>query len=302
LATRNLKASSYEYGTAAQEQMLKYYRQSKISSASNHEYLRVMLAFDLVKSWALPRLSHKVPGEITVVDIGCSIGLFAIQFAKRGYNSYGIDFDSAAIEIARRLNDEENASAQFMQMDVADWNCKLQPIDIAICFDLFEHLHDDELGALFHAMKKQLSKDGCIVFHTLPQKYDYLFWNGKRGIVEFPAVLRPFFNLRSSRFSRVVEIYSLMRDIVSLCKGSVTHKKSIKKADHPNPLTKESLSDILERAGYEVLKMDTGFLGEIQVDPRYKAQFLKQPVTHRSIYGVTAPRKQGVDRVFETDG
>jgi 2-polyprenyl-3-methyl-5-hydroxy-6-metoxy-1,4-benzoquinol methylase len=285
------KASSYEYGRGAQEQMLKYYRQSKIPSASNHEYLRVVLAFDLVKKWALPRLSHKEPGDITVVDIGCSIGLFAIEFAKRGYKAYGIDFDPAAIEIARRLNDEENASAQFVQMDVADWNRKFQPIDIAICFDLFEHLHDDELGALFYAMRSQLSKDGCIVFHTLPQKYDYLFWNGKKGIVEFPRVLWPFVDWRSNRFSRIVEIYALIRDIVSLCKGNVTHKKAIKKADHPNPLTKESLSDILERAGYEVLTMATGFLGEIQVDPRHRAQFLKQPVTHRSIYGVSVPRK-----------
>jgi 2-polyprenyl-3-methyl-5-hydroxy-6-metoxy-1,4-benzoquinol methylase len=290
-ATGKPKATSYEYGRVAQEQMLKYYRQSKIPSTSNHEYLRVVLALDLVKRWALPRLSHRKPGEITVVDIGCSVGLFAIEFAKRGYNSYGMDFDSAAIEIARRLNDEENAGAQFMQMDVADWNYKFQPIDIAICFDLFEHLHDDELGALFYALKKQLSKDGFIVFHTLPQKYDYLFWNGKKGIVQFPPVLRPFINLRSSRFSRVVEIYALMRDIASLCKGSVTHKKAIKKADHPNPLTTERLRDILERAGYEVLDMGTGFLGEIQVDSRHRAQFLKQPVTHRSIYGVTAPRK-----------
>ena len=271
--------------------MLKYYRKSKIPSASNHEYMRVVLAHDLIKRWALPRLSNKEPHEITVVDVGCSIGLFAIEFAKQGYNSYGIDFDSAAIEIARKLNEEENASAQFMQMDVADWSYKFQPIDIAICFDLFEHLHDDELGAMFYALKRQLSKNGCIVFHTLPQKYDYLFWNGKKGIVQFPPLLRPFINLRSSRFSRIVEIYALMRDIISLCKGSVTHKKAIKKADHPNPLTTERLGDILERAGYEVLEMKTGFLGEIQVDSRHRAQFLKQPVTHRSIYGVTAPRK-----------
>lgn len=295
------KASSYEYGKAAQEQMLKYYRQSKIPSASNHEYLRVKLAFDLVRRWALPKLSGKEPREITVVDIGCSIGLFAIEFAKRGYNSFGIDFDSAALEIAKRLNDEENAGARFMQMDVSDWNCRFQPIDVAICFDLFEHLHDDELGALFYALKKQLAKDGCIIFHTLPQKYDYLFWNGKRGIVQFPPLLRPFINLRSSRFSRVTEIYALMRDVVSLCKGSVTHKKAIKKSDHPNPLSTESLADILERAGYEILEIGSGFLGEIQVDPRYRDQFLKQLVTHRSIYGVTVPRKQVGHLVFEGD-
>jgi 2-polyprenyl-3-methyl-5-hydroxy-6-metoxy-1,4-benzoquinol methylase len=284
------KFTSYEYGKAAQEQMLKYYRQSKIPSKTNHEYLRVVLAFDLVEKWVLPGFQHKGVNQITVVDIGCSVGLFAIEFARRGYQSYGVDFDPAAIEIAQKLNVEEKTEAQFFRMDVSDWDIDFPSIDIALCFDLFEHLHDDELGSLFYVLKRRLSRHGCIVFHTLPQKYDYLFWNPRKGRVEFPVGLRPFINWPFEKFRKLVEIYALLGDIINLCRGKTTHKTSIKAADHPNPLTKEELVDIFERAGFQILTIDSGFLGEIQVDPRHKEQFLRLPITHRSLYGV-ATRK-----------
>lgn len=286
------KETSYTYGEADyQKQMVEYYRQSKIASDSNHEYLRVALARELVAKWALPRLSDKPRGDTTVADIACSVGLFAIEFAKQGFRSFGVDFDPAAIKIARQLNEEEGAQATFVEMDVSDWDASFPSIDIAVCFDVFEHLHDDELGALLYALKKKLSEKGTLVFHTLPQQYDYLFWNGQRGVVEFPFLLRPFKNCAPDRFRKLVRIYALLRDVKSVYRTGITHKEAIRRADHPNPLTKDRLIDILERAGYDILTIDSGFLGNIQPDPRHKEFFLKQPITHRSLFGVAVPRR-----------
>lgn len=290
LQDRKPKATSYAYGEVDQRQMANYYREGKIPSESNHEYLRVVLAHDLVEKWARPRLSIKPTKDITVVDIACSVGTFAIEFAKYGYQSYGIDFDPAAIKIAKRLNEEEGCNAKFVQMDVSGWNKTFPPIDIAICFDVFEHLHDDEIGALLFALKKQFSPDGSLVFHTLPQQYDYLFWNGSKGIVEFPPLLKPFKNLCPRRFSKIVKIYALLRDMINVYKEGLNYKESIKTSSHPNPLTSERLTDIMERAGYEILTINTGFLGNIQIGARDKDAFLKQPITHRSLYGVAIPK------------
>ena len=284
------KATSYAYGEAVQKQMMKYYELSKIVSDSNLEYLRTVLARKLVEDWALPRLSRKQKQETTVVDVGCSVGLFAIEFAKQGFRSFGIDFDPAAIRIARQLNEKENAHATFIQMDVSDWNVDLPLIDIAICFDVFEHLHDDEIGALLYALKKRFSPEGCIVFHTLPQQYDYLFWNGDKGIVEFPFLLRPFKNAAPNRFEKLVKIYALLRDVKSVYRTGLTYKEIIKAADHPNPSTAVRLADILNRAGYKILTIDAGFLGDVQPDPRHKRFFLKQPITYRSLFGVAIPK------------
>jgi hypothetical protein len=60
---------------------------------------------------------------------------------------------------------------------------------------------------------------------------------------------------------------------------------------HCNPLTREWLEDILARAGYKTIFMESGFLGEAQLDPRDREYFHKQPVTHRSLYGVAVPRR-----------
>lgn len=60
---------------------------------------------------------------------------------------------------------------------------------------------------------------------------------------------------------------------------------------HCNPLTKERLEDILARAGYEIIFMESGFLGEVQLDPRHREYFHKQPVTHRSLRGVATPKR-----------
>lgn len=287
--TAKPKETSFEYGKSHQEVMLGYYRKSKIVSESNTEYLRVVLAHDLVKKYALPRLSPKQPNGINLVDVGCSVGLFAIDFAKEGFNSYGLDFDPAALEIAEKLNVEEGTDAKFLQMDVSDWNLDA-PIDIAVCFDIFEHLHDDELGALLYGLKKKLSYQGSLVFHTLPLQYDYLFWNEAKGIIQFPRLLMPFKNISPRYFSRMVEIYALCRDLISLCRGGLTHRAAIKRGGHCNPLTTERLHDILNRAGYEIVFMESGFLGEVQLDPPHRRYFHKQSVTHRSLRGVAIPK------------
>jgi 2-polyprenyl-3-methyl-5-hydroxy-6-metoxy-1,4-benzoquinol methylase len=284
------KETSFEYGKTYQEVMLGYYYESKIASESNPEYLRVRLARDLVNTHALPRFD-KPPSEITVVDVGCSIGLLAIEFAKAGFNSYGVDFDPSALEIAERLNKEEGATAQFLRMDVSDWNLDM-PIDIAICFDLFEHLHDDELGSLLTGLKRKFSAQGCLVFHTLPLEYDYLFWNHAKGIIQLPAVLRPFRKLSARRFTKIVRIYAMWRDLLSMCRrGGQTYKETIKLDAHCNPLTQERLEDILARAGYAITFIESGFLGETQLDARDREHFHKQPITHRSLYGMAVPRR-----------
>lgn len=285
------KETSFEYGRTYQETMLVYYRKSKVASEDNTEYLRVRLAHELVNRFVVNRLGPKLPQDITVVDIGCSVGLLAIEFARKGFQTFGIDFDPVAIEMARTLNSKEGTDAKFIQMDVSDWNLN-HPVDIALCFDIFEHLHDDELGVLLYGIRRALSHGGFLAFHTLPLQYDYLFWNDKRKVIEFPPKLRPFRNLSPKRFSRLVEMYAKALDIKAIFKGRRPRTELIKKQSHCNPLSPERCEDILRRAQFDVIFMETGFLGESQLDPIDKKYFHKQSITHRSLRGVAVPKKK----------
>jgi 2-polyprenyl-3-methyl-5-hydroxy-6-metoxy-1,4-benzoquinol methylase len=110
------KATSYQYGEEYQIQLAEKYR----NRHTNHWKIRVELANRLVSQYALPRLKHKGANDVIFVDVGCSIGTFAIEFAKLGYRAYGVDFDPKAIELARRLCCEENIHAEFICDDIAN--------------------------------------------------------------------------------------------------------------------------------------------------------------------------------------
>lgn len=284
------KPTSYAYGEAHQQKMLEYYRLSQQPSEDNTEYLRLRLVNGLVEE-AFRLQGGEARRDTVVLDIGCSIGTFALEAAKAGFKAYGVDFDEPAIRIARELDAEQHAGAEFVVMDAADWTQQFPPVDIAVCADIFEHLHDDELGALFVSLRKNMSPRGLLVFHTLPLEYDYVFFRNSRGLMELPVVLRPFKRLSEEHFARLLRIAALGYDMVRIAtrKDGTTWRESIKLTGDPNPLSRVRLTDILARGGWDVVSMDSRSW-ECQLDPRFAAFFRSHAVTHRSLYGVARPR------------
>jgi SAM-dependent methyltransferase len=269
--------------------MLRYYRELKTASKESTHRQTHGLIRDLIEEAQARQARRKE--DTVVVDVGCSVGTFAIECSKMGFRSFGVDFDKSAIELARQLNAEEGASAEFHQMDVSDWGRRFPLINIAVCADIFEHLHDDELGSLLMSLRKNLSGDGFLVFHTAPQEFDYIFWrkSGDTGLVRLPWVFRPFKWLSDEHFTRLTRIAALALDIWLVGTRGATYKEHIKAADHPNPLTRSRLSDILNRAGYDIVSMASR-TSEEQMDPKHKAFFQNRTVTHRSLYGLARPR------------
>ena len=270
------KSTSYAYGHDSQLRLLAKYRNRE----DNHWRIRIQLAKDLVEQYVLPRLKTKSKGNIVVVDVGCSIGTFAVEFAKSGYRCFGIDFDSSAIEIAARLAAEENVAPEFVCGDISDWRREFPPIDIAVCFDIFEHLHDDELGAFLSGIRRHLSADGALVFHTYPTQYDHIFhWRGHRS-----WALLPLAKTSQAVFGRVVRVYSCLFDAALALLTGKTYRERIKRRPHCNPISLERLSDILRRMGYDLLFIETANLyGGQSFGARW---FRNQPITFRNLYGV----------------
>lgn len=287
---RRPKETSYAYGNAHQQQMLKYHYSAKTISEENDGYLRLELVRKLVEN-ASERLGKTRP-ETVVVDLGCSVGTVAIECDRMGFSTHGVDFDPEAIEIAERLNLEEGTHVRFHTMDVSDWTESFPRIDIAVAADIFEHLHDDELGALLVSLRKNLSEGGLLAFHTAPQEYDYIFWRkkGEIGRIELPWFLLPFKALSDFSFTRLVRILALGYDMLSVLRRGVTFKERLKRTPHPNPLTKIRLTDILERSGYQIVSMESGTF-DVQMAKRHRAFFRSHSVTHRSLYGLARPHR-----------
>lgn len=281
-----MKESVYSYGNNYQKSQANKFHNRNI----NHWKNRIDLAFKLVAKYDKKTLTNENKAEIVIADIGCSIGTFAIEFGKLGYKSFGIDFDPAAIQIAKNLAKAENICATFINSDLSQWNdLSLPKIDIAICFDIFEHLHDDELGSLLTSLKKNLSADGKLYFHTFPTEYDYLFYyEGVMALIFFPWLRRlPLWLLKKlpeEKFERFVKIYALFFDFLSLLKHGKTHKESIKNNKHCNPLTKKRLEEILVRAGFQIITLESCQLYAFK--KKVHNQFSHQPISHRNIFGV----------------
>jgi len=268
-----------EYGRDYQLEAADKYRNRE----KNHWKIRIKLARELVEKYALPRLCNKPKQDIIIVDVGCSVGTFAIEFAKLGYKTFGVDFDDHAIEISQKLSVEEGVTAKFVKGDVSVLNDMIELVDIAICFDIFEHLHSDELGSFLSIIKKRLSANGCIVFHTFPTYYDYIFY--RAAYRRFLPLL--FRKLSINNFNRIVKTYSLFIDIYLILKTGRSYSERISHERHCNPTTEERLTQIFMRAGYELICIRSDNI--YQYKKLIQNKFVSQPITYRNLYGVAIP-------------
>lgn len=272
-----------EYGIAFQRQQVEKYR----GRATNHWRERIALAHRLVDGHVLPRRPGEPPSSLVVADVGCSMGTFAIEFAKRGFRAYGVDFDAAALEVARSLAQEEGVSPEFFEGDVADWGDRFPPIDIAICFDIFEHLHDDQLGALLTGVRRALHPKGALVFQTYPTELDWLF-AGHRSV---RAPLVPFARLPAPIFTRAARAYASLLDVGLVLATGKTHRERHQHAGHCNPTTRERLEAIFEHTGFDVVVLEQGTLyGDHERPTRV---FAHQPIAARNLWGVVTPKVNG---------
>lgn len=276
-----IKTTSYQYGSDYQNKQVEKYK----NRANNHWKYRVKIFNELLKEHVLPIFNYREKSELTVVDIGCSIGTFALEAAKNGYKSIGVDFDDDAIHIAKQLAKEENLNAKFICGDISQDINFNEKIDIAVCFDIFEHLHDDELGAFLQSVKNKLSKKGVLLYHTFPTQYDYLFFQNK--IISIP--LMPFSIFGEKAFTKITKMYASIIDFFLILLKGKTYKEFIKHRGHCNPMTKERLSDILKRAGYENKLIEVSQLYKFKAT--IQKIFKKHPISYRNLYGVAYPKK-----------
>jgi len=280
------KATSFEYASVYQAKQAEKYQNRE----HNHWKIRIDLARRLVDDYALPRLKKPI-SETILVDLACSIGTFAIEFSKLGYQSHGIDFDTEALEIAEQLNREEGTSARFIHDDISTWQPDFAAVDIVVCMDVFEHLHDDELGGMLQSVRRVLSDQGSLVFHTFPTYYDYVFQNAN-GRLRLP--LMPFRRLPTKAFTRLVRAYASLLDAVFLIKRGIDHKTMIKRHPHCNPYTPERLADILQRARFTILYLESAQLYPLELfssRPHNLRGFSHQPITQRNVFGVATPAR-----------
>ena len=55
-----------------------------------------------------------------ILDLGCGVGTFALELARRGIDVVGLDYSQESIDICQRLADELNLKASFRLGEATD--------------------------------------------------------------------------------------------------------------------------------------------------------------------------------------
>ncbi len=244
---------------------------------NNHWKHHINLAKKLVADYA-------APPPASLLDLGCSIGTFAFEFASDGYDTIGLDFDPKALEQGKELAKELGCELKWVCEDAGSFSLR-EKVDIVVCFDLLEHLNDDVIVNTMSCIRDNLKQGGVFVFHTFPTQYDHIFF--KRALTCLP--LMPFRFLPEKKFEMLVKRYANFLDIFYLLRHGKTHKDVIAKSVHPNPLSMERLKSFLENAGFEIqcLEMSLDEVNPLKPGQGELAKrfFAEQPVARRSLWG-----------------
>lgn len=87
-------------------------------------------------------LQYCLPAVTSVIDVGCMTGGHFDLFDKRSKKYLGLDIDERAIEIARK----NHPRGEFLVGDFMAPDCLLPPADLALSFNVFDHMEDWKLA------------------------------------------------------------------------------------------------------------------------------------------------------------
>jgi 2-polyprenyl-3-methyl-5-hydroxy-6-metoxy-1,4-benzoquinol methylase len=265
------------YGEKYQLEQLEKHRNRR----SNHWRHRIDILHDLVDNYA------SLKGRRDSLDVGCSIGTVAIEMAQKGYHSIGIDFDDKALEVARILAKEEGVDVQFINSDVALLNTD-SLFDVVTCMDIFEHLHDSELGVLLNSIKSKLKPNGVLIFHSFPTQYEYLFFG--KVMLMLPLFFVKWLPVR--HFERITRSYASLIDSILLLFRGFDYKEKIKNISHCNPTTQKRLEDIFRNSGFDIESISSKTLYNFQ---KSRVNFFqKHPISYRNIFGAAKVKKSKI--------
>src|SRR5690606_37369828 len=110
-----------------------------------------------------------VPGR-RVVDLGCGMGTFTIEAARRGAFAIGVDPAPAALRAASRVA-AGTTGATFVRADAAALPLADASADVVLAADLTEHLDDATLGRVLAEAARVLRDSGVLVIYTPEQAH-----------------------------------------------------------------------------------------------------------------------------------
>ncbi len=109
------------------------------------------------------------PGNKRVLDIGCSAGLHAFEFSRRGFLVTGVDIEPSAIELARKRNTMNMQKSDFRVIDIEkDELSDLGKFDFIYSLgNVLSHVRKGNLINVLRKIRGCLDENGIFLFDIL---------------------------------------------------------------------------------------------------------------------------------------
>jgi SAM-dependent methyltransferase len=114
-------------------------------------------------------LSWLPAGCRRILDVGCSAGLHALEFARRGFDVTGVDIEPYAVERARRRSRRGKLGARFVTADIARKDLsRLGKFDFIYSLgNVLSHMVKRKVPGVMRRIGAALDPEGLFLFDLL---------------------------------------------------------------------------------------------------------------------------------------
>lgn len=248
-----------------------------LNRSSNHQGNKISAIKDITKDMDFT----------TVLDLGCCVGTFALEYASDERKVIGLDLSLYGLQCGKRLAEEQKVEdrVSFINANAADIPLKDNSIDLILAEDIVEHLEPNLLHGMLKECHRILSPKGKLVIHTFPTKYSYMldiFEHQKVLILLYPFSFLPsmFIEFFLYIFNRVILPF-----MYRIAKGK-SWKLAVMQDPHCNIQTLNSLKKELTRAKFKILSIYPTNLYQDFFPKKYFKMFAHSQVSKRNLFAV----------------
>lgn len=200
------------------------------------------------EKWVVLNSKIGDPGGKVVIDLGSSIGTFALKTGHGARLSVGIDLSVDALKEAVSMSKEEALTERvsFVQADAGNLPILTEKADLVLGMDIVEHLPPPILHSMLRESYRVLKKGGRLILHTYPSMFYYFF---NRPGKYTPFVLPVLFLPSRTVFRYLGFLHAMierMRSIRARIRGYGIEQS------HCNCQTLDGLKEAVKMAGFDV--------------------------------------------------
>lgn len=241
-----------------------------------------------ILGWINRFIDHSRPQRI--LDVGCGVGPLAIEFARMGHQTWGIDILPRMIERGRELIESLGLGerARLVEGDIRHLQryFEARTFDVAVACDIFEHLDDASLLELLGGLATVMRPGGRLVVQTSPGRYYYWFDPSRHKVL---SLLTPFAWLPDPLFTAYVRMLerTVFRHLRHEHKRFYWHEYG-----HINCMDHVHLRALLKQAGFAkvqtfAVNAHPGFKDEGCAKARWARRlFGNKSVACRNVFGI----------------